>query len=198
MLSLKPTTSKKIYLFLISSVIITAAVITALFLGYHRNLQGLIELETDSPPAGKQPDITINKVHQTSTRDGITEWSLDADSAAFTDENNQAILKNLSVTFFLKNNQKIYLTAGHGVLDTRLNDIEVSGNVIVTHHDILLKTENLTYLHAKRLLLTKVPVNIRRGTFNVTADSMSFDLNTNRALFKGHVGGCFSENAISG
>jgi len=189
--------SKNIYIFAISSAIILSIILTALFFGYHYRVKNLSNRDPALPAADNQPDITINRVHQTATRDGITEWSLDADSVEFIDNKKEAVLKKLSVTFFLKNNQKIYLTADQGSVNTESNDIEVTGNVIVKNRNIVMKTDQLTYHHAQRRLITKIPIAINQMTSSLSAESMMFDLNTNKAFFKGRVEGCFSESALS-
>ena len=47
--------------------------------------------------------IAIDRVHQTSTKNGIKEWSLDATSAQFIEKDRQAVFDDLSVTFYLEN-----------------------------------------------------------------------------------------------
>ena len=45
-------------------------------------------------------------------------------------------------------------------------------------------------------ITSKVPVKITGASSHLAADSMSFDLNTNRTLLEGNVEGFFSENII--
>ena len=45
----------------------------------------------------------------------------------------------------------------------------------------------------KRIIFSKVPVNITGNSFELVADSMSLNLNNNKALFEGKVKGTFSE-----
>ena len=56
-----------------------------------------------------------------------------------------------------------------------------------------LRTKKLNYEYTKRIIFSKVPVEIVGDSLNLTADSMSFDLNTNRILFEGRIKGSFSE-----
>jgi LPS export ABC transporter protein LptC len=139
-------------------------------------------------------NISIGKAHQTATRNGRKEWSLDAASADYMDKNSQAIFKDLSMIFYLKDETEVYITANQGILKTDSNDMEIYGNVVVRNKDYKLICDNLYYKHDKRIIFSKVPVNITGDSFEIVADSMSLNLNTNKALFEGKVRGTFSEH----
>jgi lipopolysaccharide export system protein LptC len=138
--------------------------------------------------------LSVDNVHQTATRDGIKEWTLNAASARYMTEKNQAVFQEISVTFFLKGEKEIYLTANQGILKTDSNNIEVRGNVVVENSNYRLKTESLYYEHGKRMFSSKVPVEMTGPAFHMTADSASFDLNSNQTVFQGNVKGVLSEN----
>lgn len=125
MFSIKNKNPKKLTRLLISIIFVTLAVILAVFIGYRRILN---EPEKIISSLESKANISIDNVHQIATRDGKKEWSLDAASAQFMEQNNQAIFKKLSVIFFLEDGGKIYLTADNGVLNTDSNDMEVAGN----------------------------------------------------------------------
>lgn len=182
---------KKLKFFLISLIFLTFGVILIVFLQYRHFLE-----KNDSfvSIGQSKANISIGKAHQTATRNGRKEWSLDAASADYVDKNSQAIFKDLSLTFFLKDETKVYITANQGILKTDSNDMEIYGNVVVRNKDYKLKCENLYYNHDQRIIFSKVPVNITGNSFELVADSMSLNLNTNKALFEGKVKGTFSEH----
>ena len=194
---LKPKKTKNIYLFGIPSVIIALVIVVVLIIGYHRNEAILKRPESFMISDGEKPKIELNKVHHTATRNGVIEWNLDADSAAFMDDKKQAIFKNLSVTFFLESNQKIYLLSDQGTLYTESNDIEVSGSVILKSRDSVLETKKLYYQHDGRKFIAKAPVRITRNSFTLSANSMVFDPVTEKAWLKDKVEGVFSETMVS-
>lgn len=191
MFSVKNKNPKKLTRLLISIIFVTLAVILAVFIGYRRILN---EPEKIISSLESKANISIDNVHQIATRDGKKEWSLDAASAQFMEQNNQAIFKKLSVIFFLEDGGKIYLTADNGVLNTDSNDMEVAGNVVMKNENYLLKTDNLYYTHGRRFIFSNVPVAIFGNSFDLTAAAMSFDLNTQVASFSGNVKGSFSED----
>ncbi|MBU0769021.1 MAG: LPS export ABC transporter periplasmic protein LptC [Proteobacteria bacterium] len=187
---IKNTYQKKLKFFLISFIFLTFGVILIVFLQYRHVLE---KNEAPVSIGQSKASISIGKAHQTATRNGRKEWSLDAASADYMDKNSQAIFKDLSVTFYLKDETKVYITANQGILKTDSNDMEIYGNVVVRNKDYQLRCENLYYKHDKRIIFSKVPVNITGNSFELAADSMSLNLNTNKALFEGKVRGTFSE-----
>lgn len=189
----KNKNSKKIKLVLLLVLLLTAGITLALFSGYRRLANqdpGLISA------VQRQANISLGKVHQTATRNGVKEWTLDAQSAHVINAKKQAFFQDLAITFFLKNNSQVYLTSNQGILHTDSNDIEVSGNVVVQNRNYRLKTEILHYKHQERVLFSEVPVNIISPTARITADSMSHDLDANKTLLKGNIKGIFSDNII--
>jgi len=190
MLFLKNQNPKKLKFFLISIIIILLGIIIAVFSTYRNILDETAGLKSVIRSAAK---MSLGKLHHTATRDGVIEWSLDASSAKLLDEKKQLILDDLSVVFYMKDGKKAYITAEKGFLDTESNDIEIAGNVVVKNDNYVLKTEKLKYKHTCRILFSNVSVEISSDSKKLTADSISFDLNTKKTMLEGNVKGIFSE-----
>ncbi len=135
----------------------------------------------------KNATLSIGNVHQVSTRNGVTEWILDAKSAHVVDESKQLMLEDVRVVYFLKDGKEVHLTAGKGVLKTETNDIDVTDHVTVTYDGYTLATEHVTYNHTRRTLASPTPVRITGTTMNLTADSMKYNLSTNQTRFEKNV-----------
>ena len=189
----KNTKNKRLKIFLVVIILLSLVVISAVFIGYRLilNKEGKFISSLHS-----KANISISKVYQTATRDGIKEWSLEAKSAYYIDATKQANLQDVVVTFFLKDGGKVYLTADQGILKTDSNDIEVTGDVVVRNETYRLTTKKLNYEYTKRIIFSKVPVEIVADSLNLAADSMSFDLNTKKTMLEGNVKGSFSENIM--
>jgi lipopolysaccharide export system protein LptC len=185
--------SNPLKLFLLSVIFITLCSIIAVFVKYRHFPDKKDNLVVHIK---NKANISLGKIHQTATRNGITEWSLDAASVDYTAKKNRAIFQDLYVTFYLKNNTEIYLTANQGILKTDSNDIEVFGNVVVKNENYSLKTETLHYQHNERIIYSKVPVVITGNSMDLVADSMSLNLNTNKTLLQGQVAGTIREKII--
>jgi len=181
---------KKLKLFLFFSIIFIIGIVVATF----ANRRATDVDDTEAPLRQNEAGMAIGRVHQTATREGVIEWSLDAASVKYLEDQKKALLRQVSITFFLKDGNQVHLTAEEGVLATDSKDIEVSGNVVVKHQDYRLKTERLRYEHEKRLLFCEVPVKISGEHFELEADAMSVDLNQKSAWFEGHVNGNISQD----
>ena len=182
---------KKLKLILLSIIFVAVGVTLTVFVSHRRILE---KEENIVSGVQNKANISIGKAHQTATRNGIKEWSLDATSVNYIVKKNQAIFQDLSVTFYLKNKTEVYLTANKGILKTDSNDMELFGNIVVKNLKYRLKTENLLYRHNKRIILSKVPVKVTGTTFNLAADSMSLNLDANKTMLEGNVEGILSEN----
>ncbi len=191
MLFVKNQNPRKLKFFLIAIIIILLGIIIAVFSTYRNILDETAGLKSVIHSAAK---MSLGKLHHTAMRDGVIEWSLDASSAKLLDEKKQLILDDLSVVFYMKDGEKAYLTAEKGFLHTESNDIEVAGNVVVKNDNYVLKTEKLNYEHTRRILFSNVFVEISSDSEKLTADSISFDLNTKKTMLEGNVKGIFSEN----
>ena len=182
---------KKLKLILLSIIFVALGVTLTVFVSHRRILE---KEENIVSGIQSKANISIGKAHQTAIRNGIKEWSLDATSVNYIVKKNQAIFQDLSVTFYLKNKTEVYLIANKGILKTDSNDMELFGNIVVKNSKYRLKTENLFYRHNKRIIFSKVPVKIAGAAFDLAADSMSLNLNTNKTMFEGNVEGILSEN----
>ena len=184
----KNTHRKKLNILFISIILLVFGIILTVFFKYRNGIE--ISDRTGAVIPDKA-NISIGRAHQTATRNGIKEWSLDAASADYMTEKNQAVFKDLSLTFFLKDRTKVYVTADRGLLKTDSDDIEISNNVVVKYTQYKLRCDNLYYEHKKQIIFSNVPVNITGDSFQLVADAMSLNLNTNRTLFEGKVKGTF-------
>lgn len=149
--------------------------------------------EDSVPILPKGKDVSLNRIHQVATRDGVKEWILDAESAQYDKAENKTILTDVSATFFLKDGRNVQLTSRYGVLLTDTKDMEVSKDVVVRSGPYELKTERLCYDHKNRSISTDMPIVVRGNGMRVTGKSMVFSLNTERTVLKGAVEAVFED-----
>ena len=177
---------RRVKLFLLITMFLIFGVVLTVFIGYRTvsNPQGLLTslVEDDAT-------IAIDRVHQTSTKDGVKEWSLDATSAQFIEKDRQAVFDDLSVTFYMKNDHSIKLSARKGYLNTDTRDIRVDGDVVADDGRFKILTDTLNYEHERRMLVADQPVQILGSTFRLNADSASYDLTSQKSTFDGNVEG---------
>lgn len=145
---------------------------------------------TDVPPGAS---MALSNVRQTSIKDGVKEWHLDAASATLLEAEHKMVLNEPRVEFFMQNGETLTLTAQEGVLDTESNDIQVSGNVIVHHQSYTLTGEAFAYTHANQHLVSQAPVEINSDRMDLSAARMTVDLKTQQTEFAGNVKGRINE-----
>ncbi|MGD2096269.1 MAG: LPS export ABC transporter periplasmic protein LptC [Desulfobacterales bacterium] len=182
---------KKLKFVLLATIIIAIGTVIAIYIQF-RSGANVVEQVTESD----EPDamLSVNKIQQTATRDGKKEWSLEASSGHYLDKNRQLLLKDVKVTFFLKDESEIILIADQGTLNTDTSNMEVSGNVVLKNNEYRLLTEHLSYVHDQRVLYSKVPVRISGASADLTAESLSFDLDTKRLTLEGGVATTIDED----
>jgi len=182
---------KKLSIILLIVILLAIGTVVTVFIGY-RQVSNAPELLLSSIKDGA--NLSLGKIRQTATRDGKKEWSLEAGSASYIENENKAVLKDLFITYYLKDNKEVYLNADQGILNTETNDIEFSGNVVVRNEEYKLKTEKLDYQHERRFISSDVPVHILGDEADVTANSLTYDLNANKIVLTGNVVATISSN----
>lgn len=177
---------RKTKIVLIVLILIVAGIMVSVFVDYRKVLD---KVDTSFLPENTGVTLSMKRLRQTATRGGIKEWSLDAGSAQFVDNKKQAILKDLSVTFYPKDGPPVFVTADEGILKIDSNDIEASGNVVVKREGYRLDTDSIQYEHSRRMIHASRPVKITAVAFDLAADAMSIELDTKKTQFRGNVRG---------
>ncbi len=148
-----------------------------------------------TPPPAEPParvdsgGMTVQNIRQASTRDGRTEWVLEAVSATYRTGEKKVLLKDMHVTFFRKEGGEIYLTARDGTVMTDSQDMEAHGDVVVWNDQYRMTTEELAYTHATRIITSGTRSRITNAAGEIEGDRLRVDLNTNLAEMDGHVQG---------
>ena len=176
--------TKKLSIFLLILILSAVGMIVSVFIGY-RQISTAPELLLTSIKEGA--NLSLGKIRQTATRDGIKEWSLEADSANYMEAENKIDLKKLAVIYFLEDNREVYLEADQGILQTDTNDIEVSGNVVIRNDEYQMKTEHLNYDHGQRIIVCDQSIRIWGQDGEIKAESAEYDLSADKIVLKGNV-----------
>jgi LPS export ABC transporter protein LptC len=184
-------TPRKVNIFLFAVIILLISLILIAFIRHKIILKNT---KAPLPPENTEATLSIKKFHHTATKKGDKQWFLEADSAQFFSEENMARLTDISVTFYLKDDQNIFLRANKGQLNTKTNDMTISGNVVVTMPQYILKTENLNYHHQSHIVNINSPVKITGSSMALTADTMSYEMKSGTLKCIGNVEGTFLEN----
>lgn len=139
----------------------------------------------------KNTDVSLNHIHHVATRDGVKEWTLDAETAQFQRADNKTLFKDISATFFLNDGKTLHLNGRDGVLMTDSKDMEVWGDVVVRNGGYEFNADKLLYEHKSHTISTKTPIVIKGNGMEVTGDSMTFNLQTEQVMVRGRVRAVF-------
>ena len=181
---------KTIRRLLIGLIVVTACGVVGIFLAY-RSVKQAPEKLLEMLPEGEK--VALGKVEHTATRDGKTEWHLEAASAEIREADKQVVFSDLKVVFYLKSDRQVHLAADQGILQTESNNIEVNGQVVVQDANYQLNTEQLYYDHENHRMTTTVPVEIKSNKATLVANSMEYDIEADKTYFQGDVKGTFSD-----
>ncbi len=150
----------------------------------------LEEIEVDDTAA-----LKLNVIEQISKKNGITEWKLKASSATLLKDRNKAVLKDVNIIFYTKQNTQVHLTASSGELDTKTHDITFSKNVIIRYQRYTLRSETLHYAKKPHIIRSDSRITVNDEDSVIKSDSMEILLGQDLIILKGHVEGQFSENS---
>ncbi|PIP37327.1 MAG: LPS export ABC transporter periplasmic protein LptC [Desulfobacterales bacterium CG23_combo_of_CG06-09_8_20_14_all_51_8] len=183
-------TSHRINLLISGIIIFLISGIIVLFVRHRILLKNIAPAPS---PQKTEANITIQNFQHVATEDGIIQWTLEAGSASMYSMKNTAELNNLSVVFFMKKDRKLTMKADHGLLNSKTDDMSLSGNIRAEIDDYLLTTESLNYRHHSRIIEVTTPVDIIGPLVTLTADTLNYDINTAKMRCDGNVNGSFIE-----
>lgn len=182
---------KQKFTFLLIGLLIIMIVAALGFLLFDKLLSGNLkvnDIKIDSTAA-----LKLNLLKQISKKNGITEWELTAKSASLLKDQDKAVLEEVSVFFFAKEQKKVEMTSNTGILNIKTNDMTFSDNVVVTYVTAILRTDKLHYDRKGHIIRSDARVRLEKNGSFIEADSMIIYLNDNRIIFEGHILGSFNE-----
>ncbi len=175
---------------LLTIVLLGFAGVVVTFVTYRKSFDNPEKLVSMLP---ENTQVSMGAFEHTATKDGKTQWHLEAESASLMDSKKRLVLQTPSVVFFGENGREIFLTAETGVLQTKTNSITMSGNVVARTAGYRFEADSAVYDHNRRFLTSKTPVKIISKRAELVADTMTFDLGTSKATFNGNIKGVFSD-----
>jgi LPS export ABC transporter protein LptC len=173
---------------LVALIVVVCAAIGTAYLGYRHFRARPAALVA---AVGERADLSMDQVRHTATRDGRTEWVLEARRASLDSDSRILRLEGPRLRFFPRQGGPIDLEAERGRLHTASNDIEVEERVVVKNVHYRLDTQSLNYDHARARVTAPGAVEIRRDADLLRADSLTVHLQQGTAELAGAVKGIF-------
>ncbi len=152
--------------------------------------------KNDPPPSSETTNATlsIKNFHHVAIENGIKKWSLEAASANLYSQENIVKLNDISAIFFINDRQNVTLKANKGELNSKTNDMTLSGSIVTDMPPYTLTTETLNYGHQLRIIHANTPVMITGASMIMKAETMTYDINTDKIKCDGNVEGTFIGN----
>lgn len=186
---------KRSILVFVSFGVIIGILTTTLLLAYFRRSSRTSEpMQALSAPA--KTDTAMDRLFQVSTREGRTEWKLEAASAEMDQTKQRAKLKDVSVIFYPKSGGEVSLTADRGIIHTESKDIVVAGNVVIVNQNYKMVTQRVKYKESNQTLTSTTPLAITDDSSSLMADRMIYHIAKNKSVFSGNVMGIFSDKTM--
>lgn len=176
-------------------ILLLGLILAGLGLYYYINHLLTTPIELENIEVDDKAALKLKALEQISKKNGITEWKLKASSATLLKDRNKAVLKDVNIIFYTKQNNQVHLTADQGELDTKTHDITFSKHVILRYQHYTLTSETLHYTKRPHIIRSDSRVTVDDKDSGIKADSMEILLNKDRITLKGHVEGQFSENS---
>ncbi|SCY86114.1 LPS export ABC transporter periplasmic protein LptC [Desulfoluna spongiiphila] len=183
--------TKKVIRRVLIAIMAATALSTGVILVTHRSG----EVPVTGPATNEKATLTLDKMRHTSSRQGVDEWSVEAETVNLYNTENRAVFLMLTARYFEKSGAVTTLTADKGVLDTETRNMEVSGNVVVTRGGITITSDALTYTKESQVIISTTPVVITDSISRLTGDAMFLDLAGGRMTLDGNVNGTLLEES---
>ncbi|NDY71772.1 LPS export ABC transporter periplasmic protein LptC [Desulfobacter hydrogenophilus] len=176
-------------------VLLLGLILAGLGLYYYINHLLTTPIELENIEVDDKAALKLNALEQISKKNGITEWKLKASSATLLKDRNKAVLKDVDIIFYTKQNTQVHLTADQGELNTKTHDMTFSRHVTIQYQHYTLTSETLHYAKEAHIIRSDLRVTVDDEDSVIEADSMEILLEQNLIILKGHVEGNFSENS---
>jgi LPS export ABC transporter protein LptC len=133
-------------------------------------------------------DLTLKNIKYTKTRDGEPLWTLVADSADHSMDDDITRIANVRMVFFDPKMGDIVLTADQGELIPEKRTVKVRSNVkIISPPGNIMLTEFLEYNESTNILHTDKEVRLNFDYFEAIGKGMQMDVENRNLLLLSNV-----------
>jgi len=132
----------------------------------------------------------IQNFRRVKVKDGRTVWEITADDAQYFEDDNQIIVHEPRLTFFLKDDRPCRVTGSEGKLSLDGRDIEsvtLGGGVSVELDELVLETDEATYDRERDLITSPGAVTVRSRSLEVRGKGMEISVGPQQLRLLGDV-----------
>ena len=133
----------------------------------------------------------IQNFHRVKVKDGRTVWEITADDAQYYEDDNQIIVHEPRLTFFLKDGDRpcrVSGAEGRLSLDGReIDSVRLGGGVSVELDELVLRTDEATYDRERDLITSPGAVTVRSQAVEVRGQGMEISVGPQQLRLLGEV-----------
>jgi len=133
----------------------------------------------------------IQNFHRVKVKDGRTVWEITADDAQYYEDDNQIIVHEPRLTFFLKDGDRpcrVSGSEGRLSLDGReIDSVRLGGGVSVELDELVLRTDEATYDRERDLITSPGVVTVRSHAVEVRGQGMEISVGPQQLRLLGEV-----------
>jgi LPS export ABC transporter protein LptC len=139
------------------------------------------------------PEVTqrIQDFRRVKMEKGRAVWEITAEEAQYLDDTRQVVVREPRVTFWLEDGERrvqVRGAEGRLVLDGQeVQSLTLRGKVAVRLDDLELETEEATYVRARDVIISPVPVVLRGPTLEVSGQGMEMEVGPQQVRLLGTV-----------
>ena len=165
-----------VVVFIIASVIGLTALVAIRYMA----AKGFQVVMSDDEKIG----LKISDIHYSRTREGRTEWVLDADSAASFTGGDELLFNSVTLIFYAGDGSAYSLKAATGSFSESTGDVYAKGDVLVESEDgsYSLKTGSLKYSSVDRNATTDDRVKILAKDLQIEGEGLVLEIDTEKLL----------------
>ncbi len=175
------------FIFLLIGLLIGLLAVVGFLLVNHQMHSGIIDQALT--PADPEASLTIRHFQHNAVKEGRKQWSLSAAAASMYAKQNKVRLTEITAEFYLDDGRIVTLNADEGELEIDTDHITATGHVMVKMPGYSLKSESLQYMSEPNIIRSDQPVTVIAPSGHLTADTMTYHLDTKLLICEGDVKG---------
>jgi len=133
----------------------------------------------------------IQNFRRIKVKDGRTVWEITADDAQYFEDDNQIIVHEPRLTFFLKDGERpCHISGSEGKLSLdgrEIHSVTIGGGVSVALDDLVLETDEATYDRERDLITSPGAVVVRSRSLEVHGKGMEISVGPQQLRLLGDV-----------
>ncbi len=166
--------TRKVRIFVAAFIIVSVIGLTALVAIRYIGMKGIQIVVNDDEKIG----LKVSGIHYSRTREGRTEWVLDADSAASFTGADELLFNSVTLVFYGQDGSTYSLKAATGSFSESTGDVYAKGDVLIESADgaYSLKTQSLKYSSTDRNATTDDRVEILTKDLQIEGEGLIVEI----------------------